>query len=215
MNSNIFKKLSSDVLLLIEETKIPITLKKRQVLFYEGTIPSGIYVLKKGKIKKYSTGLSNKEHIFSLVKENEIFGHHNLLCDEVYSYSVACLTDCLFYLIPKEVFLSIIETNHEIRYLFLKDMSREFGMFINNSMVMAQHSVRERTALSIIKLENFFDENGSFSLSRRDHSNIVGTSIESLARVLYDFKKEKIIEIKEKTIKVIDMKKLIAATNFV
>ncbi|WP_109098438.1 Crp/Fnr family transcriptional regulator [Aquimarina sp. AU58] len=208
-----------DVLEIIEEKKTVLKLKKGQVLFHEGSIPTVVYILKQGKVKKYATGLNGKEHIFHLVGENRILGHHNILCNETYSHSAACLTECIFYLIPKHIFFSIIENNRDMLNRLLQNISHEFGVFLNNSKILAQHSVRERTALSIIKLEEFFNEesimNVGVKLSRKDHSNIVGTSIESLVRVLHDFKEERIIEIRENIIMIKDMEKLISITNLV
>ncbi|WP_438425571.1 Crp/Fnr family transcriptional regulator [Aquimarina macrocephali] len=208
-----------DVLEIIEEKKTVLKLKKGQVLFHEGSIPTVVYILKQGKVKKYATGLNGKEHIFHLVGENRILGHHNILCNETYSHSAACLTECTFYLIPKHIFFSIIENNRDMLNRLLQNISHEFGVFLNNSKILAQHSVRERTALSIIKLEEFFNEESimdvGVKLSRKDHSNIVGTSIESLVRVLHDFKEERIIEIQENVIMVKDMEKLISITNLV
>lgn len=212
-NSNVFEKIPDSIYSLLEENKIPVKLKKGQVLFYEGTIPNGVYILKKGRIKKYSKGINDKEYIFHLLKENDIFGHHDILCNEVYSHSVACLTDCLFYLIPKNVFFSIIKNNPFILDSLLQNISREFGVFINNSRVLAQHNVRERTALSLIKLNYFFDDNNEIMLSRKDHSNIIGTSIESLIRVLHDFKEEGIVEVRESKIIIKNVEKLIKIFN--
>lgn len=219
INESFLQCLPDDVLEIIEEKKTVLKLKKGQVLFHEGSIPTVVYILKKGKVKKYTTGLNGKEHIFHMVRENRILGHHNILCNETYSHSAACLTDCIFYLIPKNIFFSIIENNRSMLDHLLQNISREFGIFLNNSKILAQHSVRERTALSIIKLEEFFNEEAIMSagvkLSRKDHSNIVGTSIESLVRVLHDFKEEGIIEIKENIIIIKDMEKLISITNLV
>ncbi len=214
-NDSILEDLSSNLISLIEKRKISIKLKKRQVLFYEATIPTGVYILKAGKVKKYATGLNGKEHIFYLAKENEILGYHCLLSKETYAHSTACLTDCEFDLIPKEVFLSMIENDHKMLHRLLKSISHEFGVFTNNTRILAQHSVRERTALSIIKLERFFDNNSCIKLSRKDHSSIVGTSIESLVRTLHDFKEEEAIELKESTIIVKDIEKLVRASNFI
>ncbi|WP_024771793.1 Crp/Fnr family transcriptional regulator [Aquimarina macrocephali] len=203
----------------MKKKKTVLKLKKGQVLFHEGSIPTVVYILKQGKVKKYATGLNGKEHIFHLVGENRILGHHNILCNETYSHSAACLTECTFYLIPKHIFFSIIENNRDMLNRLLQNISHEFGVFLNNSKILAQHSVRERTALSIIKLEEFFNEESimdvGVKLSRKDHSNIVGTSIESLVRVLHDFKEERIIEIQENVIMVKDMEKLISITNLV
>ncbi|WP_271783428.1 Crp/Fnr family transcriptional regulator [Aquimarina algiphila] len=215
VNESFLQNFPDEVMAKFEESKTVLNLKKGQVLFHEASIPTGVYILKTGKVKKYATGLNGKEHIFHLVKENGILGHHNLLCEEMYSHSAGCLTDCSFFLIPKNIFLSIIKDNRYMMDCLLKNISHEFGVFVNNSKIMAQYNVRERTALSIIKLEEFFDDNNSFKLSRRDHSNIVGTSIESLVRVLHDLKEEEAIEIKESTITVKDMKKLIAIINVI
>ncbi|MBG6130073.1 CRP-like cAMP-binding protein [Aquimarina sp. EL_43] len=57
--------------------------------------------------------------------------------------------------------------------------------------------------------------NDGIRLSRKDHSNIVGTSIESLVRVLHDFKEEEVIEIKENAMLIKDMEKLIGITNVI
>ncbi len=214
-NDTVLANLPKNMVSLIEEKKIYIKLKKKQVLFYESTIPTGVYILRSGKVKKYATGLNGKEHIFYLAKENEILGYHCLLSNETYAHTTACLTDCTFDLIPKSVFLTMIENDREMLYRLLRSISHEFGVFTNNTRILAQHSVRERTALSIIKLEKFFNENGMIKLSRKDHSSIVGTSIESLVRVLHDFKEEGAIELRESMIVTKDMKKLVKASNFV
>jgi len=52
-------------------------------------------------------------------------------------------------------------------------------------------------------------------LSRKDHSNIVGTSVESLVRVLHDFKEEEIIKISKNSIYIIDIKKLVKICNLI
>ncbi len=219
IHESFLQYISDDVLEIIEEKKTVLKLKKGQVLFHEGVIPTVVYILKKGKVKKYAIGLNGKEHIFYLAGENRILGHHSVLCDETYPHSAACLTDCTFYLIPKHIFFSIIENNQEVLHRLLQNISHEFGVFLNNSKILAQHNVRERTALSIIKLEEFFSEgeiiNDGIRLSRKDHSNIVGTSIESLVRVLHDFKEEKVIEIKENVMFIKDMEKLISIANVI
>ena len=46
------------------------------------------------------------------------------------------------------------------------------------------------------------------SIARDDLANIVGTATESLIRTLSDFKEEKLIEIKDGKIRLLDEKKL-------
>jgi len=175
-------------------------------------------LIRTGKVKKYSTGIDGKEHIFYLAKEGEIIGHHELIAEETYSSSSACLTDCIINCIPQKAFLQILEDNPDIKNRLLKSMAHEFGVFINNSRILTHHNVRERCAISIIKLKEFFgidsDDEG-FKISRKDHSNIVGTSVESLVRVLHDFKEEKVIRISENSIYITDVNKLVEICNLI
>jgi len=214
INESVLEDLPDKDFQYIEENVIVLKLKKGQVVFHEGTTPIGFYIIRIGKVKKYALGLDGKEHIFYLAKENQIIGHHELISKETYSCSSACLTDCMVNLIPKKVFLEVLSNNPSIRDRLLRSIAHEFGVFINNSKILAQQNVRERCAISIIKLKEFFgsDEEG-FKISRKDHSNIVGTSVESLVRVLHDFKEEKVIKISENCIYVIDIKKLVGICN--
>lgn len=52
------------------------------------------------------------------------------------------------------------------------------------------------------------DERFSMSISREDLANIVGTATESLIRTLSDFKEEKLIEVKDGKIVLINENKL-------
>ncbi|TPN87636.1 Crp/Fnr family transcriptional regulator [Aquimarina algicola] len=216
INESILENLPKDAIQLINENSITLKLKKGQILFHEGTVPVGLYIIKSGKVKKYTTGLAGKEHIFYLAKDNEILGHHSLLSKEPHCCSSACLSDCEINLVPKEIFYIILSLDQSILNRFSKSLAHEFGVFINNSKILAQHSVRERCAISIIKLKDFFNATDrGFKISRKDHSNIVGTSVESLVRVLHDFKEEKIIKIEENSIFVLKPKKLVEISNMV
>jgi CRP-like cAMP-binding protein len=50
-------------------------------------------------------------------------------------------------------------------------------------------------------------------ISREDLANIAGTATESLIRTLSDFKNEKLIEVKEANIIILNEKKLVSLLN--
>jgi CRP-like cAMP-binding protein len=51
--------------------KVTLSFKKGQVIFEEGDFPEGVFLLKKGKIKKHVAANFNKTHLFYICKENE------------------------------------------------------------------------------------------------------------------------------------------------
>ena len=74
---------------------------------------------------------------------------------------------------------------------------------------MAQKSVRQRLAETLVYIHDSFGTNpdGTLSvlLSREDYANIVGTATESAIRVLSQFKKEGLISAVGKYIKIEDI----------
>jgi len=74
---------------------------------------------------------------------------------------------------------------------------------------MAQKSVRERLAFTMLILLDVFD-NAPINLSREDLANFVGTATETLIRLLKDFKGEGIIEVQTRKIHVIDRQRLLS-----
>jgi CRP/FNR family transcriptional regulator len=73
---------------------------------------------------------------------------------------------------------------------------------------MAQKSVRERLAFTMLILMDVFDQE-PINLSREDLANFVGTATETLIRLLKDFKEEGIIEVQTRKIKVLDKQRLL------
>jgi CRP/FNR family transcriptional regulator len=73
---------------------------------------------------------------------------------------------------------------------------------------MAQKSVRERLAFTMLILLDVFD-NEPINLSREDLANFVGTATETLIRLIKDFKEEGIVEVHTRKIHVLDRERLL------
>jgi CRP-like cAMP-binding protein len=82
---------------------------------------------------------------------------------------------------------------------------------------LAYNSVRKRVADALISLHQRYKsdkETGSvFSVSREDLASMVGTATESVIRTLSDFKEEKLIDIREKNIHILDSERLSRMKN--
>ncbi len=194
--------------------------KKGQLIFHEGASPTGIYFVKKGKIKKYKTDKDGREQIFYVCNTGELLGYHALLCEERYPDSASTLEDSQITFIPKEDFLNAISQSPILSKRLLKALSHEFGVLVNGIASFAQKSVRERLALSLLILKGKFKSDVpkgkpvEIILSRNDLANIVGTAKETLVRLLHDFKEEGLIETEGKKIRILNPKKLVEIANF-
>lgn len=194
-----------------------LTFKKGKLIFYEDGIPTGIFLVKRGRAKIYKTGIYGKDQIFYIYKRGDLFGYHALMANEKYEDSCEALEDCEILFISKTNFENLLEKIDKLKLLFIQNMSHEFGVLVNTITILAQKPLRERLALYLLILhERYSDENNAKSeinLPREDLANIIGTTRESLGRLLKDFKEEQLITISKRTIEIIDFVKIQKLAN--
>lgn len=219
-SNSILEELPSKERKIFEENMVMRKFKKGQALFVEGSIPTGIFFLKQGKVKKFKSDRDGKEQIIYICSSGEFFGYQALLSEETYSDSASTLEDSEIGFIPKKYFEQVLESSTAFSNKLLKNLSHEFGVLGNSIVMFANKTVRERLALTLLILkEKYIDKANSekpaeINLSRADLANMVGTAVETLVRLLHEFKDEGLIETKGRMIQVKNLKKLIAVANF-
>lgn len=194
--------------------------KKGQIIFREGGMPSGIYYILEGKVKKYKVDNFEKEQIIYVANAGELIGYHAVLSSERYPDSAAALEDCKALFIPKEDFLHALERSSLLSGRLLKMLSHEFTVLTNSITIFAQRPVRERLAITLIVLREKFKKGNSgdqpivINMSREDIANMAGTTRENVVRLLREFKDDHLIETQGRKIWVTDLKKMIAVSNY-
>jgi len=181
--------------------------KKQDTLFVEGSFPRGVFCLNQGKVKIFARGDEGKEQIIHIAKQGEIIGFRAMLSGDAYKVSAETLEECAVCFITKEDFFKIMDSNTEFRNEIIKGLSKELGEKAVSITDMAQKSVRERIASSLLQLKDIYGEE-PINLSREDLANYVGTATETLIRFLKEFKDEGLITIQTRKVIIIDSTKL-------
>lgn len=182
--------------------------KKNQPLFIEGSSPRGVYCINDGKVKIFARGEEGKEQIIHLAAAGEVVGFRAMFSGEPYKVSAITLEESNICFIGKSDFLNLVDSNATLRNGIMKELSKELAdraTFITN---MAQKSVRERLAFSLVMLQDIYKEE-MINLSREDMANFVGTATETLIRLLKDFKEEKFIATHARRVEILDREGLL------
>jgi len=194
--------------------------QKGDVIFREGTVPSGIFIVKTGKVKKYKSDRSGKEQIVYVANEGELIGYHAVLSEERYPDSAAALEKSLLSFIPKEDFMEVLQRSPQFTQRLLKALSHEFTVFVNGISVFAQRTAQERLAIALIVLRekfkdvNFAGKEPDLNISRTDLANMAGIAKDNVIRLLKDFKTEGILETKGRKISIRDIRALVKKSNY-
>ena len=187
--------------------------KKKQVIYSEGQHPNKLYYIESGKIKVYKTSDGGKELIIGLLSAGDFFGHIPLIENVVYDEFAETLEESSIRVIPKKEFEHLLTHNQEVALKVIKLLANNISEKEQQLVALAYHSLRKRVADALLTLKKKYAVEGdtnpfSISISREDLANIAGTATESLIRTLSDFKAEKLIEIKEGKIVLLEEKKL-------
>lgn len=192
---------------------------KGEIIFRQGSFPSGIFFIRNGKVKKYKVNSEGGEQIIYVANTGELFGYHALLADERYPDSAAALEESLIAFIPKEDFLHALNTSKILSQRLLKLLSHEFTVFANSVTLFAQRNARERLATQLVVMREKYKENYQpgmaveINLSRADLASMVGTARENVVRILKEFKEDGVIEARGRKIVVKDVHKLLKIAN--
>ena len=115
-------------------------------------------------------------------------------------------------MIPKDEFTSLVFNDMGIATKFIRLIAQNVKEKEERLLNLAYGSLRKRVAKALIDIHTKFNKsrenNSSLDISREDIAQYVGTATESLIRTLSDFKSERLIEIKEGKIHIINMDKL-------
>lgn len=195
----------------------PLFFKKGKLIFYQDGMPTGVFLIKSGKAKIYKTGTYGKDQIFYIYKKGDLFGYHALLCNENYEESCEAIEDCEVLFVNKYDFRLLLAKIPQIQTLIIQNISHEFGVLVNTIAILAQKNLRERLALYLVVLnERYQNENQKCTqivLPREDLANVIGTTRESLGRLLKEFREDKLIKINKRAIEILNLKKVQEIAN--
>ena len=194
------------------ECKTSYTIKKGEPIFEEGEVTNGIYCIKDGVCKLSKLSDNGKDQIVKLVKPGELLGQRSMISDEPANLSAVALEDMEVCFIPKSEVMQFFTQNNQFSMNVMKTICEDLKGADDHMVNMAQKTVRQRLAETLIYLEETFgkNEDGSLhiQLSREELAGMIGTATESCIRLLSELNKSDYIELTGKKITLLDKNKL-------
>lgn len=194
---------------LMMERKVR-TIKKKQIIYYEGDTVSGIYLVLTGKIKTIKLSEDGRELLTGMYGPEEYFGIPALLLNEPYTETAEALEDTTVCQLPKEMVEELLNRYPDVARQFIHILSNNLLEKEEQLLQLAYHSVRKRMSEVLIRLCKLEKQEGQIVLriSRDNLAAMAGMATETVSRILSDFKDEGIIERKGSQIGILDHPKL-------
>ena len=163
-------------------------------------------LIREGHVKVTMTSPEGKEIILSLLGPGDFFGEMALLDDEPRSATVIATDALELVTIWRSDFLQILEDDFTITRKVLAEISRRLRSASSRIESLATMDVYGRLARFLLELARDHGkptDNGYVAVTRPTHqaiANIIGTSRETVSRLMHDLMRQNLLLAEGKTI---------------
>ena len=188
-NSTYFRGLSDKSRRALAEICLPKNVSKKQVLFREGDQGHSVYHCVSGQIQLYKSTQEGKEIVIKTVKSGEIFAEVILFEQDRYPVSARMLSSGQVYIIPKIQIHCLLEIE-DFRNDFISMLMKKQRYLVDQIKFLSTYDVEERLFL-FIREQYGEKETIELKLSKKDVAASIGTTPESLSRLLLRLKQDR------------------------
>ena len=188
----------------------PTSFPQGSTIYQEGTYSHKIYLILKGVVKCHTMDEDGKELITSLYRADDFLGFTSFIDNIPYQESATAIEDVELAGISKENLKQVLENNHNISLELMELLTGNLKDIKQQLLQMAYSSVRKKTAQTLLQFAEIMNKKTEdpIKISRNDLASVAGIATESLIRTLSGFKKEGLIDIEGRNIRIKELKAL-------
>ena len=190
---------------------------KKQKIYKEGNHPDSLFYIIKGKVKTYKINEDGKELVTELYNQGDFLGYIPILEGGTYKDNAEAMEEAEVAVIPKREFKELLDTNMEVTQKFIKLLAKNISAKEGHLLGIAYNSLRKKVAEALLLLHKKYAKSKTdtfvIDITRESLATIAGTATESLIRTLGDFKNERLIDMNDGKITVVDQVKLERLVN--
>ncbi|MBI4367172.1 MAG: Crp/Fnr family transcriptional regulator, partial [Deltaproteobacteria bacterium] len=191
------------------------TYKAGQVLFYEGNRAYGVHCLYAGRIKLYKTGHGGRLQIVRLAGPGDLIGYRALFAEEPYAATAEAMEDATVCFVERSVFLQLLTQNPAVSMKMIRKLAQELRHAEDQMTDIAQKPVKERLAELLLLLKETYGKPTKegleigIALSREEMAEMIGTTQETIIRLLSAFRARGFLQVDGRKIVILDCKPLL------
>jgi len=204
----LFRTLTGSCLLKLDRAQVAHEYRRGQVIFYEGNPPLAVHCVYSGGVKLYKTGRDDKKIVIRLLGRGRLMGYRAVLANEPYAATAEAVETTTICTIPRDIFEGLLRDDFEFTLLIMSELAAELRISEDQLVSRTHELVRQRTARFLVWV---LDELGggagkrnriAVPLLREEMAQMIGTTPETLSRVLRELAVQKVIVVDRKRITV-------------
>lgn len=198
----------------VEEITIYRCIPRKSTVFTEGSEKEAVYFIKDGLVKTYKTDENGNEQIVSFLKTGDMFPHTGFFNHNPYPATAEAIVDSKLLAIPVRLFENLMLSTPSIAVKMMRVMGDKIRELQEKLQVLSGQDVKHRVLSFLLQLADQLGEwNGStitinLPMTHQEFANSIGTTRETINRLLNQFSKEDLLEVDRSRIVIIDLEAL-------
>ncbi|MDR3360632.1 MAG: Crp/Fnr family transcriptional regulator [Bifidobacteriaceae bacterium] len=210
-SSGLFADISQDQAERLRQAMSPVRLKRGQVLFREGEPADRLYLIQTGKMKLGNSSPGSRENLLAVLGKGEIIGELTLFDPGARTATATAVTPVNLLELSHEAFVEWLEENPAASQHLLKALARRLRRTNEAVGGMVFYDVSGRVAKALLDLADQFGEmteDGAelvqHSLTQEELAHLVGSSRETVNKVLTDYANRGWIKLDARAVYILD-----------
>ncbi len=202
-----FCDLPPTALQAFESIKYATAYPQKAVLFVEGQMPRGIFVLCKGRVKLSINSPSGRTVIVKLVEPGEVLGMSATISGKPYQVTAETIDPCQVNFVKRDDFLRFLKDDVEACFKVAEQLSEKYHNACKEAGSLGlSHSAAEKLAKLLLEWSSKNGDGGKgeprlkLRLTHEEIAQMIGTSRETVTRLFAEMKKRQIVQSKGSTL---------------
>lgn len=197
------------------EIRLAHPFKRGEVVFHEGSMPQGVYVVCTGKVKVYKSSSTGQQLTTRIESPGDLLGHVTMLAEEgPYTGTGEALEPSVVSMVETRTLHNFLVQYPQAALALLKELARDVRRGENKARDIAFKPARGRLADALIRMMQLKKPHPIVAgIKRRDLAEMAGLTIETTVRLLKDFEERELLKKKDKDLIILSEERLRALSG--
>ena len=211
-----FSALSDEETALVKESRVQVMFRRGENITKQGAFASYVIFIISGYSRQYIESANNRDFNLRIIRPGEMVGLSSVFNPNTFTYSVVAITETVGFLIEKEAIAGLVKNKGSFAFGIIKRYCEQNAVLYSSLEHVLHQQTNGRMATVLLHLdpENYSGEDLFRFLSRKELADFAGISTEGTVKVLKSFEKEKLIKLSDKSITLLDRKRLTEISRF-
>jgi CRP/FNR family transcriptional regulator len=190
----------------LNEIKSTAVYPRGAMLFIEGQLPRGVFVLCTGKVKLSTTSREGKTIITKISEPGDVLGLNAVVSNHPYEVTAEMMEPGQANFVPRDPLLQLMKDFPEASFRLAQQLSRNYFTAYEEIRTLGLAvSPSEKFAKLLLSWSTTVPQNDGTSqlkltLTHEEIGELIGTTRETVSRLFSEFKKKQLVQLKGATL---------------